>query len=603
MTVVAVTIGGAAIGILYTTAFEEKRQGLVQMAQSQARLMEAVARFDRQFSQLDHPGGATAATLSQVREAHERYKGLGRTGEFTLARRAEGQIVFVLRHRHSDLAEPKPVPFSSALAEPMRRALSGMSGTVVGLDYRGEMVLAAYEPVVELGFGIVAKVDLTEIRQPFISAGLKAFAFALVVIAVGTLLFFRIGNPMVRKIVESERQLRKAHDELEDRVKKRTRELKESEEALRASEKQLRAVTDAMPALITYFDKDFRYLFANKTVEKWYARPFQDFRGKFVADVLEKEVADDLKTKFDRALATGKDVGYEKTVTYPDGVSRHVSGTFLPDLDNQGNPQGGFVMVHDITERKQAETQINAMKEEAELANKAKSEFLANMSHELRTPLNAIVGFSEALANEAFGPLGNRKNLESTVSIYEAGVHLTQVIGDILDLSKIEANAMGVEETAVDLARAVSNCTSMISSRAKEAGVRVTSDIVESIPFIRADERHIKQILINLLSNAVKFTPAGGRVSVDVVDKGDGGITIGVTDTGIGIDAKDIPKVLEPFGQVAESQKRDHGGTGLGLPICKFLMELHGGSLDIESEIGTGTAITIRFPSERTIQS
>ena len=169
MTAVAAGIGIAAITVLYDTAFEEERARLVETAQSQARLMEAVARFDLVYSS-DYPDGPLAATTAQIRDAHEQYLGFGRTGEFTLARREGDNIIFVLRHRHSQLDQPEPVPFDSNLAEPMRRALSGRSGTMIGLDYRGETVLAAYEPVAVLELGIVAKIDLAEVHAPFLTA-------------------------------------------------------------------------------------------------------------------------------------------------------------------------------------------------------------------------------------------------------------------------------------------------------------------------------------------------------------------------------------------------------------------------------------------------
>jgi signal transduction histidine kinase len=208
---VAVFLSGAiAIGLLYQAAVEQQRTRLIETAQSRARLMEAVARFDRVYSR-DYPGGARAATISQIADAHERFGGFGETGEFTLAERAGDDIVFVLRHRHAQVMTPAPVPFSSELAEPMRRALSGKSGTVVGLDYHGVTVLAAHEPVAVLDLGIVAKIDLAEIRAPFVKAGSIAAGAAVALVLIGTALFWRISSPLIRS--------------LEERVRERTVEL------------------------------------------------------------------------------------------------------------------------------------------------------------------------------------------------------------------------------------------------------------------------------------------------------------------------------------------------------------------------------------------
>ena len=214
MAVVAAVIGGAAIGVLYDVALGQERLRLMETAQSQARLMEAVARFDQEYS--TYPGGSLAATLAQIGDAHERFRqhGLGETGEFTLARREGDDIVFVLRHRYSDVDKPAPIPFDSRLAEPMRRALNGKSGSVIGLDYRGETVMAAYEPVAHLDLGIVAKIDLAEIRAPFLRAIGIVVAIALVVIAAGTMLFFTVSEPIVRSIREGETRFRELFENM-----------------------------------------------------------------------------------------------------------------------------------------------------------------------------------------------------------------------------------------------------------------------------------------------------------------------------------------------------------------------------------------------------
>ncbi len=211
MTTVAIGVGGLVLFALYDTAIGQERERLVETAQSQARLIEAVARHDKRYMALvsdPEKGNSFEITLKQIRDAHNQFKGFGETGEFTLAKREGNQIVFLLSHRHFDLKNPDPVPFISLLAEPMRRALSGKSGTVIGLDYRGTTVLAAYEPVQELDLGIVAKIDLTEIRAPFIKTGLLAGAAALTLIIFGTMLFMRIGLPLIRRLEENEEKYR-----------------------------------------------------------------------------------------------------------------------------------------------------------------------------------------------------------------------------------------------------------------------------------------------------------------------------------------------------------------------------------------------------------
>jgi len=216
MIIVTLVVTGITIFVLYNVAFEEIQTRLVEIALNQARLIEAVARFDAVHINENHPGGAAAATLSQIIDAHQHFKGFGETGEFTLARREGEYIVFLLSHRHYDGEHPRPVPFDSEFAEPMRRALSGMSGTVIGTDYRGIKVLAAYEPVAELDLGIVAKVDLAEIREPYIRAGVVAIGWGFFVILVGMVLFLRIINPIIRRLEENEERFRQLTETIQE---------------------------------------------------------------------------------------------------------------------------------------------------------------------------------------------------------------------------------------------------------------------------------------------------------------------------------------------------------------------------------------------------
>jgi signal transduction histidine kinase len=225
------------------------------------------------------------------------------------------------------------------------------------------------------------------------------------------------------------------------------------------------------------------------------------------------------------------------------------------------------------------------------------------MSHELRTPLNAILGFSELIGKELLGPLGNSRYRGYAGDIHESGTHLLQVITDILDISKVEAGKLELHEEAVDVGDLIGNSVRLIAERAKEAGLSVTVKIESGLRAIYADERLIKQCLINLLSNAVKFTPDGGYIIVRALNGLDGTMVISVADTGIGIEKDEVPRVLAPFGQVDGSLSRKYEGTGLGLPLVKSFVELHDGSLDIQSGIGVGTTVTIRFPAERVLDA
>ena len=213
MTSIVIIAETAAILTLYRTALKEEKARLQETAQSQARLIEAIAYFDKIYS-IDYPHGYWQATLEQIKKAHANYQGFGKTGEFTLSTKENDQIVFLLDHRHYDLTSPKPVPWESDLAQPMRLALSGKSGTVIALDYRGEKVLAAHEPIPELNLGIVAKIDLAEIQAPFIKAAFTSASIAVIFIAIGVALFFKITNPVVNRLNATVSNLEKALEEV-----------------------------------------------------------------------------------------------------------------------------------------------------------------------------------------------------------------------------------------------------------------------------------------------------------------------------------------------------------------------------------------------------
>jgi two-component system cell cycle sensor histidine kinase PleC len=241
-------------------------------------------------------------------------------------------------------------------------------------------------------------------------------------------------------------------------------------------------------------------------------------------------------------------------------------------------------------------------KEVADAASRTKSEFLANMSHELRTPLNAIMGFSEVIKNQMFGEVGVPQYVDYATDIYDSGAHLLEIINDILDLSKVEAGKLEVIEERLDLRAVADSVFQIVKGRADEGGVMLMHDIPQNLPQLNADKRKLKQILLNLLSNAIKFTHQGGTVDLSARTAEDGGLTLCIRDTGIGISPDQFGLVLAPFGQVDSALAREHQGTGLGLPLVKALVELHDGQLILESEPDVGTNISLRFPPERTIR-
>ncbi len=256
--------------------------------------------------------------------------------------------------------------------------------------------------------------------------------------------------------------------------------------------------------------------------------------------------------------------------------------------------------MRDVTERKRADTALIAAKQEAEFASRAKSEFLANTSHELRTPLNAIIGFTDMMAGGYVGEL-NARQTDYVSDIQTSGHALLEIINDILDLTKIESGQVTLAEDIVEVASAVQAAVRMIRERASDGRLRLGTDVPDELPLLRADVRMVKRILLNLLSNAVKFTPAGGEVTLDVSVDEDGALRFRVRDNGIGIGEEDLRTVMEPFVQVDSTLSRHYRGTGLGLPLVKSMSELHGAGVELESRLGAGTTVTVRFPPERVV--
>ena len=241
--------------------------------------------------------------------------------------------------------------------------------------------------------------------------------------------------------------------------------------------------------------------------------------------------------------------------------------------------------------------EARARADQADRANEAKSAFLAMMSHELRTPLSAIIGFSELIEQQALGPIGNAKYSDYATDIRQAGRHLLGIINDILDLSKVESGKENLKEQKITPAALLDGVRVLIEGRAREAEVSLTFDFPDDLPNLRADKRRLTQVLVNLLSNAVKFTPEGGQVTLRCWATKGSGFVFQAIDSGIGMAQEDIPLALSVFGQVENDRQRQ--GTGLGLPLAKALAELHGGTLDLQSELGQGTTATLRLPARR----
>jgi PAS domain S-box-containing protein len=375
-------------------------------------------------------------------------------------------------------------------------------------------------------------------------------------------------------------------------------ELKQAELALRVSEERFRDFAETASDWYWETDSDHRFSYISDRV-----RAFDLDRNKLLGTRLIDTTVDqfDDQGQWREHLARidrhepFSDFIYRYTV---DGEDRYRCPSGKPLFDDKGNFLGYRGTTRDVTEMIRSQERLRNALTTAEMASRAKSAFLASMSHELRTPLNAIIGFSDIIRTGIPGT-DAEKTRDYASDIYSSGQHLLKLISDILEVSRIEAGKLDLRKEELAIAEVIAGCVRLVSHRATEAGVQLTVAGAAESPRLFADETRVKQILLNLLSNALKFTAPGGHVTIGAAIAPDGAVTITVTDTGIGMTPDDIAIAMQPFGQVDSSLARRFEGTGLGLPLTKALVELHGGRLTIDSVPRVGTTATVIFPNER----
>ena len=375
-------------------------------------------------------------------------------------------------------------------------------------------------------------------------------------------------------------------------------ERKRAEEALR----KLSRAVEQSPATIVITDTDGAIEYVNPRFESTTGYSPEEAIGQNPRILQSGEMPREKYEDLWATITSGREWRGEFHNKRKDGTLYWEQASISPIKAADGTITHFLAVKEEITERKKIEHDLLMAKEEAEYANNTKDRFLANMSHELRTPLNAIIGFAEMMQAEAFGPLGNDKYREYTNDIVGSGRHFLGVLTDIFDITKIESGSLELVESEIDIDRTLVPCMRMSQKRADSASVTLSLDVPEHLPRLEADPRRVQQVVLNLLSNAIKFTPEGGAVVVRAATDDGGGVRIQVTDTGVGLAVEDISRVLKPFEQVGEIMTRAHEGSGLGLAIVRSLMERHGGTVEVDSEVGKGTTVTIGFPPERTVR-
>ncbi len=561
LTVVSLSVATITISMLYNVAFKEDRARLINIAQSRARLIEAVARYDAEaetrFSNEVTDYNPFKATMSQITDAHSNFQGFGKTGEFTLAKREGDKIVFLLRHRHSDVTHPEDISFDSELAAPMRLALSEKSGTIVGLDYRGETVLAAYEPVAVLNLGIVVKMDLSEVRSPFILAGITAGSISILLIFLGALLFFKVTNPMIRKIV--------------------------------SSEARFRSIFESRMTGIIFWDANGDITDANDLFFEMVGYNRDDLLSGNMrwSDMTPVEYKEQDEIALKELASTNVLTPYEKEYLRKDGTRLPIliGAAALP-----GTEMNGVAFILDITERKQALE--DRKKLEIHLRQHQKLESIGTLAggvaHEINNPINGIMNYAQ-LINDRLDQDSPLK--EFAIEIGKETERVAVIVRNLLTFSRDEKET----HSPADIQDIVDETISLVQTIIRHDQITLEIDIPDDLPKIRCRSQQIQQVLMNLLTNSRDTLneryPEFDEdklliVKVRSFEKDDmKWIRMTVEDHGVGIKDDIRDRIFDPFFTTKDRTK----GTGLGLSISYGIVEDHLGEMHVESEPGQYT--------------
>lgn len=437
----------------------------------------------------------------------------------------------------------------------------------------------------------------------------------------------------ITELRQYQNALEDSNNRLDERVRERTTELEEREQELARETEVLETIVESTANGITLFDRDLKLVLANRRFSELMdipmellnpGRPFfalmryNAARGEYgpgdpdelaqqrVERALKFEPHQFVRRRGDDTYVqvTGRPVLDGFVTTYTDITEQkqaeellHLSKAQLEERVAERTEE----LEAQLAETARAESEMRDAKERAEHANAAKGEFLAQMSHELRTPLNSIIGFSDVIRNEVFGSIGNDRYSEYLNGVHSSGTHLLALINDILEMARMEAGKVTLNEEIVDLTVLAAEVRMQLGERAREGKVTVRCSISTCAPKVNGDSRRIYQMLLNLMSNALKFTRPNGIVDVSASRNDDNSLSIHVRDNGIGMTEEEVEKVIEPFTQARGSILNAREGSGLGLPIVKGLIEQHGGTLTLDSTVDVGTTACLTFPSDRCV--
>ena len=379
-----------------------------------------------------------------------------------------------------------------------------------------------------------------------------------------------------------------------------------TEAFLLKSEQRYRALIDNASDAIFLADPQGNLIETNQKAEILSGYTRDELMGLHMSEIHPPEALEAAQNHFRNVIQNNFSPTLESVVLRKDGshLPVEITGSLI-ELDGEQIAQGIFRDISERVqleaERQQSEARLIHTNQQLARATRLKDEFLANMSHELRTPLNAILGMSEGLIEEVFGPL-NERQIQALETVQDSGNHLLDLINDILDVAKIEAGQIELKYTSVSLSHLCQSSLAFVKQQALKKRIQLEAKIPVNLPNLLLDERRIRQVLINLLNNAVKFTPDGGHITLEVTQPAVNSsnlksyLEIAITDTGIGIAPENISKLFQPFIQIDSALNRQYAGTGLGLALVKQIVEIHGGKVELTSDLGIGSCFKIELP-------
>jgi len=596
MSIVALATLVVVYFVLWQTAIAQKKADLVHIAQSQARLIEAIARFDMRHNRVDWetPIGergptsllserAGADTFSQIVDAHKRYKGFGQTGEILIAGIENSQILFLLRHGSEVFEENKSIPLDSKLAEPMRRALSSLSGTMIGLDYGGVKVLAAYEPVDVLNLGIVAKVNFDEVRQPFIKAGLITLAITVIIILIGGMFFRYFASPIAQQIIDNERKFRNLVENISE--------------------------------WIWEIDLDAQLIYSSPQATNIFGYNPADRANISFYDLIKAEEIEMLQASFEECIVQKKSLSELDCIFVTENQHIvHLELNIDPVTNSQGVVNGFRGIGHNVTERVAKEQELKRYQENLELRVAERTEELEQIntemrnfayiiSHDLRSPLVSITGFTGELKEDfdlvsecaiaQFKASGiecpqqvsdalEERIPESIYYINSAAEKMNHLIHSILTLSRVGRREFHFEP--INLTAIVNESLSSLAFQIEQFNVTVQ---IDTLPTIVTDKLAMEQIIGNLLGNAVKYLSPERKGEIYIGAQVTALKTIiCIKDNGRGIAQADLSHIFDLFKRVGH---QDVVGDGMGLTYVQALVRRLGGKIVCASILDKGS--------------